>query len=301
MAKFDPVVGKADTLAPGLRRILAPNASPMTFKGTNTYLLGTRDIAVIDPGPPDEDHLNAILNALEAHQRISHVLVTHSHIDHSPLAMVLAQFTGTRVHAFGPSRAGRSEIMKSLGDLGGGEGIDETFQPDVVLADSDQVAGTDWTVTALHTPGHMGNHLCFAWEETKTLFSGDLVMGWATSMVSPPDGSLTDFMASLEGLKQRPEMTTYFPGHGAQIDAPLDRVQELLDHRRARETQIVEKLADGEAQPDQLAAKIYSDVNPALLPAATRNVLAHLIDLNTRGVVSHDGPLKADAIFRLAR
>ena len=230
MAKFNPKIGKADTLRPGLRRILAPNASPMTFKGTNTYLLGERDIAVIDPGPPDDDHLNAILNGLEAHQRISHVFVTHSHIDHSPLAMVLAQITGTKVHAFGPSSAGRAEIMSTLGDLGGGEGIDETFFPDVALTDGDTVAGSDWSLTAHHTPGHMGNHLCFAWNETETLFSGDLVMGWATSMVSPPDGSLTDFMASLERLKDLPASKTYFPGHGAEIAEPLGRVQQLLDH-----------------------------------------------------------------------
>ena len=170
MSVFNPKVGKAISLAPGLRRILAPNASPMTFKGTNTYLLGTRDIAVIDPGPPDDAHLNAILNALEAHQRISHVLVTHSHIDHSPLAMVLAQITGTKVHAFGPSNAGRAEIMTQLGDLGGGEGVDETFMPDVTLRSGDSVSGTDWTLTAMHTPGHMGNHLCFAWEEAKAVF-----------------------------------------------------------------------------------------------------------------------------------
>ena len=299
MSEFNPKVGQVDSLGPALRRILAPNASPMTFKGTNTYLLGTRDIAVIDPGPPDDNHLNAILNGLEAHQRISHVIVTHSHIDHSPLAMVLAQITGTKVYAFGPSRAGRSKIMHTLGDLGGGEGIDETFMPDQTLSHGDTVAGTDWTLTALHTPGHMGNHLCFAWEEEQTLFSGDLVMGWATSMVSPPDGSLSDFMNSLEMLAKRDQDKIYYPGHGDKITDPHQRVQELLTHRRGREAQIIAALQGINATPADLAAKIYTHVNPALLPAATRNVLAHLIDLSERNIVGHDGPLTADVKFRL--
>jgi glyoxylase-like metal-dependent hydrolase (beta-lactamase superfamily II) len=299
MAGFNPKVGKPIEIAPALRRIVAPNASPMTFKGTNTYLLGTRDIAVIDPGPPDEDHLNAILNALEGHQRISHILVTHSHIDHSPLAMVLAQFTGSKVYAFGPSKAGRSEIMQHLGDLGGGEGIDETFTPDVTISDGETVAGSDWTLKALHTPGHMGNHLCFAWEETQSVFSGDLVMGWATSMVSPPDGSLSDFMHSLAKLGERSQDQMYYPGHGAQIADPHARVQELLDHRRGREAQILAALDGSIATPQALAAKIYTDVDPALIPAATRNVLAHLIDLTSRRIITHDGKLTADAKFRL--
>ncbi len=299
MTSFDPKIGQAVKLAPGLSRIVAPNASPMTFRGTNTYLVGTRDIAVIDPGPPEEAHLQAIMDGLEGHQRISHILVTHSHIDHSPLAMVLAQFAGVKVHAFGPSTAGRAEIMKNFGDLGGGEGIDETFFPDVTLSDGDTVSGSDWSLTALHTPGHMGNHLCFAWNETDTLFSGDLVMGWATSMVSPPDGSLSDFMDSLERLSKRPNDRIYYPGHGAPVEAPLERVQELLDHRRSREAQILEQLQGLEVTPNELAERIYTDVDPALLPAATRNVLAHLIDLTQRNIVAPQGNLSATAKFRL--
>ena len=299
LSSFDPKVGEAVELAPNLRRIVAPNASPMTFRGTNTYLVGSRDIAVIDPGPPDEDHMQSILDALQGHQRISHIFVTHSHIDHSPLAMVLAQFTDAKVHAFGPSKAGRAPIMANLGELGGGEGVDETFFPDVTLADGATVTGSDWSLTALHTPGHMGNHLCFAWNETGALFSGDLVMGWATSMVSPPDGSLSDFMASLERLQTRALDHTYHPGHGAPIENPAARVQELLDHRRSREVQILETLGTSAATPAELAARIYTDVNPALLPAAERNVLAHLIDLTSRNLVAPKSELTATATFQL--
>jgi glyoxylase-like metal-dependent hydrolase (beta-lactamase superfamily II) len=296
---FDPDPGQAILLTRGLRRILAPNPSPMTFRGTNTYLLGTRDIAVIDPGPPDETHLDAITGALQAHQRISHIFVTHSHADHSPLAMTLAQITGAKVHGFGDSRAGRAAIMDGLQDLGGGEGVDETFLPDVALAHGAKVAGSNWTLEAIHTPGHMGNHLCFDWMEANAVFSGDLVMGWASSMVSPPDGHLTDFMTSLDHMSGRASDRIYYPGHGAPIDTPHARVEFLRAHRKSREAQILKALAAGPATPDALAAAIYTDVNPALLPAAARNVLAHLIDLTDRAQVSAEGGLSAEAKFSL--
>lgn len=289
--------GKAVTFAAGLRCVLAPNASPMTYTGTNTYLLGTRDLAVIDPGPPDEDHLAAILDALEAHQRISHIFVTHSHIDHSPLAMALAQVTGAKVHGFGGSSAGRAPVMASFADIGGGEGIDATFLPDVTLAHGARVSGSDWSLSALHTPGHMGNHLCFHWLDGNALFSGDLVMGWATSMVSPPDGHLTDFMSSLEMLANRDPVSTYFSGHGMPVTDPAARVQELLTHRRMRETQILSALKFKPQTATELTARIYTDVNPALLPAAERNVIAHLIDLSERKNVRPDGQLSSTSRF----
>lgn len=295
-----PKTGVPHKIAPGLRRVLAPNASPMTYWGTNTYLLGTRDIAVIDPGPPDEAHLAAILEALEAHQRISHIVVTHSHVDHSPLAMVLAQVTGAQVHGFGDSYSGRAPVMTGLSDLGGGEGRDETFLPDVTVACGDQINGSDWSLSAIHTPGHMGNHLCFHWPQGDALFSGDLVMGWATSMVSPPDGHLTDFMTSLERLMARTCDQVFFPGHGAPITEPAARLAELHAHRRMREGQILNGLKADARTPKQLTKRIYTDVAPALLPAAERNVLAHLIDLTVRGQVRHDGPLTATSLFFLA-
>ena len=274
----------------------------MTFRGTNTYLVGTRDVAVIDPGPPDEAHLQAIMNALKGHQRISHVFVTHSHKDHSPLAMVLAQFTGAKVYGFGPSNAGRATLMANFADLGGGEGVDETFLPDVPMPHLGEVSGSNWTLRALHTPGHMGNHLCFEldWNSAFSghVFSGDMVMGWSTSMVSPPDGHLTDFMASLNLLEGRAGHQTYHPGHGAPIEDPVARVTSLKAHRKSREEQILAALErHGPAAASTLAARIYVDVDPALLPAATRNVLAHLIDLTARNLAAPKGPLNETALF----
>lgn len=299
--EFNPDPGIPQELAPGIVRVLAPNPSAMTYRGTNTYLVGTRDVAVIDPGPPEEAHLQAIMDALKGHQRISHVVVTHSHNDHSPLAMVLAQFTGSKVYGFGPSSAGRAALMNGFADLGGGEGIDETFLPDVPMAHLDEVSGTNWTLRALHTPGHMGNHLCFEldWKGAFSghVFSGDMVMGWSTSMVSPPDGHLTDFMTSLDMLAARDGHTTYHPGHGPPVEDPVARVASLSKHRRNREAQIMAALEDGPAGASALAAKIYSDVDPQLLPAATRNVLAHLIDLTARNLATPQGPLNALSTF----
>ncbi|BBU56459.1 MBL fold hydrolase [Mameliella alba] len=295
---FQPRTGIAETLAPGLRRVLAPNPSPMTFRGTNTYLLGTGGIAVIDPGPDDPTHLQALLDALTPGQEITHILVTHAHLDHSPLARDLSRRTGAPVLGFGPAQAGRSAIMRKLaneGLVGGGEGVDSGFVPDIVLADGDTVAGDGWTVEALHTPGHMANHLSFAWGDV--LFSGDLVMGWATSLVSPPDGDLTAFMASLERLQERP-WSLFHAGHGAPVTAPAERLEALLTHRRGRETAILEALTQTPATARDLAERIYTDVPPALLPAATRNVLAHLIDLTSKSRVAPVGDLSAEAVFR---
>ena len=296
---FRPTPGVPETLAPGLRRLLAPNPSPMTFRGTNTYLLGTGDLAVIDPGPLDEAHLAAILAACGAGQRISHVFVTHAHLDHSPLARPLSVATGAPVYGFGPATAGRSAVMTALaasGDLGGGEGVDAGFAPDERLEDGALVDGDGWRLEALHTPGHMANHLSFAWGDA--LFSGDLVMGWATSLVSPPDGDLTAFMASLRRLQARP-WQVFHPGHGAPVADPAARLAELIAHRLSRETAILAELADGPATAPALAARIYTDTPAALLPAATRNVLAHLIDLKSQNRVTHEGALQTNVAFRL--
>ena len=187
--------------------------------------------------------------------------------------------------------------MASFSDLGGGEGIDETFMPDVPLSHGQTVEGSDWCLTALHTPGHMGNHLCFAWPQGEALFSGDLVMGWATSMVSPPDGHLTDFMTSLDMLAARDGDKTYYSGHGLPIADPAARVQELLSHRKMRESQILETLESAPMTPKQLTERIYTDVAPALLPAAQRNVIAHLIDLSLRNKVKSEETLSAESRF----
>ncbi|SNT26077.1 MBL fold metallo-hydrolase [Antarctobacter heliothermus] len=295
---FRPLPGVAEDLAPGLRRVLAPNPSPMTFRGTNTYLLGTRDIAVIDPGPENEAHLEAILSALTPGQQVTHILVTHAHLDHAPLARALSHETGAPVLAFGPPETGRRPVMQALAEgglVGGGEGVDRAFVPDRMLADGDVIEGSDWRVEALHTPGHMANHLSFAWGDV--LFSGDLVMGWASSLVSPPDGDLTAFMASLARLQGR-HWSVFHAGHGAPIREPAARLAELIAHRRAREAAILAALSDGPSTARDLADRIYTDTPPALLPAAARNVLAHLIDLTENSLVVPEGGLAADAVFR---
>lgn len=295
--EFVPEVGIAEMLEPGLRRILAPNPSPMTFRGTNTYLLGDRALAVIDPGPDDPRHLAAILTAVGPRQHISHILVTHAHLDHSPLSRGLAAATGAPVLGFGPAMAGRSAVMTRLaatGLAGGGEGVDHGFVPDQVLADGDTVATEDWQVTALHTPGHFGNHLSFLWGDA--VFSGDLVMGWATSLVSPPDGDLTDFMASCHRLAKYAPRVAH-TGHGRAIADPAGRLRWLIDHRLGREAEILAALADGPATPADLAARIYTTTPPALIPAATRNVFAHLVDLHGKSRVTAEPALGTGARF----
>lgn len=284
-------------LGAGLRRLTAPNPSPMAFRGTNTYLLGTRGLAVIDPGPNDPAHLEAILAAVGPGQRITHILVTHAHLDHSPLARPLARETGAPVLAFGDARAGRSAVMTRLAEAGlagGGEGVETGFAPDATLADGAEVAGDGWRLRALHTPGHFGNHLCFAAGDT--LFTGDLVMGWASSLVSPPDGDLTDFMASCARLAGH-RWRVMHPGHGAPIADPAARLDWLIAHRRTREAQIRAALAEAPGTAETLARRIYADTPPELLPAAARNVFAHLVDLAGRDLARAEGPLSAEARF----
>lgn len=296
---FNPTIGVAELLEPGLRRIVAPNPSPMTYRGTNTYLLGTRDLAVIDPGPVSQPHLDAIMAAISPDQNISHIIVSHSHLDHSPLAGPLADRCGAPVMAFGTALDGRSEVMQTLalhGLIGGGEGIDTGFSPDALLADGARVTGSDWELEALHTPGHIGNHLCLAWGDA--CFSADHVMGWASSLVSPPDGDLTDFMASCTRLAAR-DWRVFYPGHGAPVSDPAARLDWLITHRRAREAAILNFLINGPADAVTLAEAIYTDTPPALLGAATRNVLAHLVDLSGRSMVEPLGALQAEANFRL--
>ena len=295
--KFDPKAGEPETLAIGLRRVLAPNPSPMTFRGTNTYLVGERELAVIDPGPDSDRHLDAILAALTPGQSISHIVVTHAHIDHSPLAEQLAQRTGADIWAFGDASAGRSPVMQDLatqGLAGGGEGVDAAFQPDQIVGHGDQIIGDGWTLDAIHTPGHFGNHLAFGWNDI--CFTGDHVMGWASSLVSPPDGDLTDFMASCYRL-QRKNWKTFHAGHGAPIPTPGARLDWLIEHRLGREAEILEALSAGPARAYDIACRIYTDTPTALMGAATRNVFAHLVDLTGKRRVKPTGPLESEAVF----
>ena len=296
----NPPAGQPQDLGGGIRRVLAPNPSPMTYRGTNTYLLGTRALAVIDPGPDDDAHLAAILASLTPDQSISHILVTHSHLDHSPLAARLSAASGAPVLAYGDHLSGRSAVMQALAASGlvrGGEGVDIGFSPDQTVSDGEILQGDGWSLTAHWTPGHFGNHMCFAHENT--VFTGDLVMGWASSLVSPPDGDLTDFMASCRKL-QRLDAKTFHSGHGAPIDDPAGRMRWLIDHRLQRENSIRNHLAQTPANAAELTGKIYTDTPRSLIPAATRNVLAHLIDLHSRKLAQPIGPLSDQSTFELS-
>ncbi len=296
---FDPPFGTALPLGGDIRRILAPNPSPMTWRGTNTYLVGRRGLAVIDPGPDNEAHFEAILRAVQPGQRITHILVSHAHLDHSPLAAPLAAATGAAIHGFGPADAGRSPVMQNFARSGlarGGEGVDHGFAPDIALPDGSVVSGDGWRITAHWTPGHFGNHLCFQLD--RDVFSGDLVMGWASSLVSPPDGDLSDYMASCRRIMAL-GAHRLLPGHGAPVCDPAARIEWLLAHRQAREAAILAALKDGAADATTLAKRIYTDTPAPLLPAAARNVLAHLIDLYTKDQITPITTLSANAQFRL--
>jgi hydroxyacylglutathione hydrolase len=296
MDRPDP--GRPVELEPGLRLILAPNPSPMTHWGTNTYLVGHGPVAVVDPGPDDPVHLAALRNAL-AGAPVAAILVTHAHRDHSPLAPRLAVETGAPVLAFGPPEAGRSTLMAALaaeGDLGGGEGVDTGFRPDATLADGDRVDVGDLVLHVLHTPGHFAGHLAFALGDA--VLTGDHVMDWASTLVSPPDGDVARFLETSARLRARADRI-FYPGHGAPVRDPAGRLDWLMAHRRAREAAILGALADGPALLPEITSRVYRDVPPAMLPAAARNVLAHLVDLTAWGVVKADPALSSSARFRL--
>lgn len=296
--EFNPKPGIPVALQPGLRLLLAPNPSPMTYLGTNTYLLGTSDLAVIDPGPLSDSHMQAILDALQPGQKISHIMVTHSHLDHSPLAAPLSERTGAPIYAFGGPQAGRSAIMSQLAEqglAGGGEGIDTEFRPDIELADGDRIEGDGWGLEVIHTPGHLGNHIALAWGDV--CFTADHVMGWASSLVSPPDGDLTDFMKACHRLRAR-DWSVFHAGHGAPIADPSGRLDWLIRHRLERETQILDSLAERPGTARELAQRIYVETPPALLPAAERNVFAHLVDLTGKDRVAPRGALSVQTSFQ---
>ena len=298
-SNFNPPSGISEDIYPNLKRIIAPNPSPMTFWGTNTYILGTNELAIIDPGPAVQSHFDAIMSSLNKNQSITHILITHSHIDHSPLAKQLSERTSAPILAFGESSSGKSTIMTNLKNLDGGEGIDYDFKPDVTLNDNQILKNKEWCIKSLHTPGHMGNHLCFSWEGESILFSGDLVMGWATSMVSPPDGDLTDFMNSIKSLQLRSPDKLFFPGHGAPIKNPSLRLQELYEHRKKREGEILSALETGLATISEITESVYADLDKRLITAAKRNVLAHLIDLTSRKICEVSKEITTNSRFTL--
>ncbi|WP_341213257.1 MBL fold metallo-hydrolase, partial [uncultured Limimaricola sp.] len=257
-------------LEPGLVRLLAPNPSPLTGPGTNSYLVGQDRLCVIDPGPDDPAHLSALLAQIDG-RPVEAILVTHAHLDHSALAGALSRATKAPVFGFGTATAGRSAVMRRLADagLGGGEGLDGGFVPDMILQDGARIPLEDTVLTALHMPGHMAGHLCFAWRGA--VFSGDLVMGWSSTLISPPDGDLAAFRESCARLRALDPRRLH-PGHGAPIEAPAPRIDWLLAHRANREAQIRAALRAGPLDASALTAQLYADVPPQLHPAARRNV-----------------------------
>ncbi|MBX9591610.1 MAG: MBL fold metallo-hydrolase [Hyphomonadaceae bacterium] len=279
-------------LAPGVVRIVANNPSPFTFKGTNTYIIGHDTLALIDPGPEDQAHLKAILDTIGA-RRLSHVLITHTHHDHTDGLPALLAATGAKTAGFG--RRARTHGAKQT-SLSGSEFVEQDFVPDVPLADGGRLAGNGWAFTALHTPGHAPDHLCFALDGTKVLFSGDHVMGWNTSVVAPPEGNMGDYMRALEVLNARDDRV-YFPGHGGQIADPQRMVKAFLLHRRMREQAILDCIRAGKNTIKSIVPAIYRDLNPKLLNAAALSVEAHVEHLIERGLVRCEPPLARDRLL----
>jgi glyoxylase-like metal-dependent hydrolase (beta-lactamase superfamily II) len=276
----DLPTGAGMTLEPLVTRVLAPNASAYTHTGTQTHIVGIDDVAVIDPGPADAAHHAALLRII-AGRPVRAILVTHHHRDHSPGAVRLARETGAAIVGCAPI------VVRDAGEQADAA-FDAGYAPDRVLADGERVAGAGWTLEAVATPGHTANHLAFALPETRALFSGDHVMGWATSVVSPPDGDMGDYMASLEKLLLRDDRV-YYPGHGEAVERPQRLVRGMLGHRKQREGQILRLLAAEARAVPALVERMYVGIDPRLIGAAGRSVLAHLFDLARRGLVVQEG------------
>jgi glyoxylase-like metal-dependent hydrolase (beta-lactamase superfamily II) len=294
--QLDLQPGRVDEVLPRVRRILCNNPSAFTYKGTVSYILGRGKVAIIDPGPEDEAHIAALLDAVRG-ETVTHILVTHTHRDHSPAVPRIKAATGAEVLAEGPHRPSRPLNIGEAPLLDAANDID--FRPDRALADGEIVSGNGWTVEAVTTPGHTANHMAFAYREGNILFSGDHVMAWSTPVVAPPDGAMSDYMASLEKLRDRTE-TVYFPGHGPAVRNASRFVSAYILHRKAREASIINQLAKGEADIPALVAAIYSTLDSRLVKAAGMSVLAHLEDLVARGTVATDGAPSIEGRYRLA-
>ena len=286
--------GSVSQIAPGIRRVIANNPGPFTFHGTGTYILGTGNVAVIDPGPDDEEHIGAILAALDG-ETISHILVTHTHMDHSPGCRPLQALTGAPTYAYGPHGAGKLEQGVQVE-----EGGDMDFAPDHLVKHGDIVQGGDWTVECVYTPGHTSNHMCFALQEQKALFTGDHVMGWSTSIISPPDGDMAAYMQSLELLLERDD-AVYWPTHGPSIIDPKTHVRAYIAHRIEREEQILKCIDEGTHGIRDMVPLMYRDTPEFMYPAAARSVLAAMENLLRKNqVVADGGEPSMDSVYRRA-
>jgi len=307
--EFSPNYGIVTEVSPLIRRLVAQNPSPFTFHGTGSYIIGPacaqlakgdsankmsdssspkKKVAIIDPGPDLSSHIDDLEKFL-APMDVSHILITHNHMDHSPAAQPLKLITGAEIHAF-DTRA------QAAGDSHAEEGRDRNFTPDHILQDGDVIKGDGWTLDVVHTPGHLSNHLCFALRQEKALFTGDHVMGWSTSVIAQPDGHMADYLASLEKLLARDD-EIYYPTHGAPIKNPKPFVKALIAHRHHRERQILAAVAGGAITIPEMVTMIYSDIPPYLHPAAASAVLSHLIHMTSDGRVKCQGEMSKDGIF----
>lgn len=283
--------GRAAQVSPRIQRVIAENPGPFTYLGTGVYIIGTDDVAVIDPGPPIQRHLDALKHALDG-RRVTHVFTTHTHLDHSPLAHPLARWAGCRVYGR-PDPAAPHEDMKLE------EGGETGFAPDVLVNDGDVFSGKDWTIEAIATPGHMSNHVCYALREENALFSGDHIMGWSTTVISPPDGNMRQYFASLDKIRVR-GFSTLWPTHGPPVTDVTPFIDAYAAHRRAREAAIVERIKAGDTLIPEMVKVIYRDVDQRLHAPAAHSVLAHVIQLVEEGRVVADGPLTISTHYRLA-
>ena len=299
--RLDLAPDTVDEVMPGVRRVLCNNPSPFTFKGTLSYIIGRGQVAIIDPGPDDAAHGAALLDAVRGeavtHILVTHIFVTHTHHDHSPAVRPIKTATGALVLAEGPHRAARPLNVGEAPRLDASNDTD--FRPDRALAEGEVVTGKGFTIEAVTTPGHTANHMAFAFKEGNLLFSGDHVMAWSTPVVAPPDGAMSDYMASLHKLAKRSE-SIYLPGHGGVVREAPSFVQHYIRHRQGREASILHRLGKGEADIPTIVRAIYIGLDPRLLKAAGLSVLAHLEDLVTRGTVKTDGQPSIDGRYRLA-
>ena len=283
--------GKPDRVSPLIRRVVANNPGPFTFTGTGVYIIGQGEVAVIDPGPDLPEHLDALLAATKG-ETIKAILTTHTHADHSPLAHPLAARTGAVIYGRAAPGADAAAIKLE-------EDHDALYRPDIVVADGQKITGPGWTLEAIATPGHASNHVCYALLEENALFSGDHVMGWSTTVISPPDGDMSDYYASLDKVARR-GFATLWPTHGPPITDVATFVGEYKAHRLDRERQILEQLAAGHGRIREMVPVMYAAVDKGLYPAASHSVLAHMIHLTHQGVVATDGAPGPDSIYRLA-
>ncbi|MET3660679.1 MBL fold metallo-hydrolase [Aquamicrobium ahrensii] len=294
---FEPAHGSFVSVAPDILRVTAPNASPFTFHGTNSYIVGRDTLAVIDPGPDDERHLRTLLDAI-GERPVSHIFVSHTHRDHSPLAARLKAATGALVLAEGPHRPARELAIGEVNALD--ESNDTGFVPDVALPDNALIDGDGWSIRAVHTPGHAANHAAFSLENTGVLFSADHVMAWSTSIVAPPDGAMADYMTSLEKLLERDDRLL-LPGHGGPVTQPRAFMRGLKAHRKMRERAILERIVQGDRTIAEMVGAIYRETDPRLHGAAGLSILAHLEDLVSRGLVVTEGAAAIDGIYEPGR